>query len=149
MSSPQSNSPKASSTPGSPTHPITSNIPIEADVPLPVDDDIDAGYESEQASTGSTSLSSSIQAHTFEDGIRYHRFRDGKYAFPNDANEQNRDDMKHAMTVMLSGDRLHFAPIGDHPQNILDLGKHSLSGRWIWLQAYLTCVRYGNGDLGY
>jgi hypothetical protein len=105
-------------------HDPTSNF-IEAEEAEYDDED---GYETDQMTTGSMSISSSIRAHTFEDGIRYHKFHDGKYAFPNDENEQNRDDMKHAMTLMICGDRLHFAPIGDNPQRIIDLG----TGTGIW-----------------
>jgi hypothetical protein len=112
------------SNPESPTNPIASSKPIEADEADQIDDE-DAGYISDSVSTGSTSITSSIRAHTFEDGIRYHKFHDGKYAFPNDRTEQNRDDMKHAMTLLLCGDRLHFAPIGNNPQNITDLCRNS------------------------
>jgi hypothetical protein len=113
------------SNPESPTNPIPSSNPIVADDAGAIDDE-DAGYITDQASIGSTSITSSIRAHTFEDGIRYHKFHDGKYAFPNDDNEQNRDDMKHAMTLLLCDNKLHFAPIGNNPQNIIDLGRHSL-----------------------
>ena len=84
--------------------------------------DDDGGYVTDSASLGSTSLSSSIRAHIYEGDLRYHSFHDGMYAFPNDETEQNRDDMKHAMTMILCGDRLHFSPIGENPQNIIDLG---------------------------
>ncbi len=118
--SPKSDSPKAHLSPEPPADP---NNPIEAEE-TGGPDDVDEAYCSETASTSSTSIASSIRAHTFEDGIRYHKFHDGKYAFPNDETEQNRDDMKHAMTLLLCGDRLHFAPIGDMPQNIIDLGRN-------------------------
>ncbi len=128
MASPRSNSPKPGSPKAhlSPEPPADPNSPIEAEETggLDDDDDDDEAYCSETASTSSTSITSSIRAHTFEDGIRYHKFHDGKYAFPNDETEQNRDDMKHAMTLLLCGDRLHFAPIGDMPQNIIDLGRY-------------------------
>jgi ubiquinone/menaquinone biosynthesis C-methylase UbiE len=42
--------------------------------------------------------------------------------------EQEREDMKHAMVRLLSGQKLHFAPLGDNPQNILDIG----TGTGIW-----------------
>jgi hypothetical protein len=35
----------------------------------------------------------------FENGRRYHRFREGAYNFPNDESEQEREDMKHAMML--------------------------------------------------
>lgn len=121
MASPKSNSPKPDSPKAhlSPEPPADPNSPIEAEEPY----DDDEAYSSEIASTSSTSITSSIRAHTFEDGIRYHKFHDGKYAFPNDETEQNRDDMKHAMTLLLCGNRLHFAPISDMPQNVIDLGR--------------------------
>jgi hypothetical protein len=94
------------------------NIPAAA---LEAGDDTstDDGYES--GSGGScTSISSSIKAHVWENGRRYNKFREGQYALPNDEGEQNREDMKHAMTLMLCNGLLHFAPIGDNPQNIIE-----------------------------
>ncbi|KAI1779354.1 S-adenosyl-L-methionine-dependent methyltransferase [Hypoxylon cercidicola] len=87
----------------------------------------DAGYESDAASTASTSVSSSIWDFSFENGRRYHKFREGRYNFPNDDVEQERETMKHAMVKMLCK-QLHFAPIGDGPQEILDVG----TGTGIW-----------------
>lgn len=40
--------------------------------------------------SSSASLSSSVRDHSFEFGRRYHRYQDGKYAFPNDKPEQER-----------------------------------------------------------
>ncbi|CAL3971104.1 hypothetical protein PZA11_007450 [Diplocarpon coronariae] len=88
----------------------------------------DAGYETDSAGSASTSISSSMRDFAFENGRRYHKFREGSYNFPNDPSEQDREDMKHAMMVNLLGGRLHFAPIGDNPQNILDMG----TGTGIW-----------------
>ncbi|RDL41662.1 S-adenosyl-L-methionine-dependent methyltransferase [Venustampulla echinocandica] len=87
----------------------------------------DAGYETDSIGTGTTSLASSIRNYAFENGRRYHRFREGAYNFPNDDSEQEREDMKHAMVVNLCQE-LHYAPIGSNPQNILDLG----TGTGIW-----------------
>jgi hypothetical protein len=88
-----------------------------------VDDDQDSTYGSEASSSYSASVTSSIRNNILENGLRYHAFKqDAYYPFPNDENEQNRDDIKHAMTVMLCGGKLHYAPIGKNPQAILDLG---------------------------
>ncbi|RKF73576.1 Secondary metabolism regulator LAE1 [Golovinomyces cichoracearum] len=92
------------------------------------DSSSDAGYETDSAGSISTSLSSSVRDYAFENGRRYHRFREGAYNFPNDDLEQEREDMKHAMMVNLCGSRLHFAPIGKNPQNVLDIG----TGTGIW-----------------
>ncbi|KAH6981901.1 S-adenosyl-L-methionine-dependent methyltransferase [Ilyonectria sp. MPI-CAGE-AT-0026] len=88
----------------------------------------DAGYESDSITSGSTSMESSIRDYMYENGRRYHRFREGSYNFPNDDVEQEREDMKHAMIKLLGNQKLNFAPIGEHPQEILDIG----TGTGIW-----------------
>ncbi|KAJ6443906.1 methyltransferase type 12 [Purpureocillium lavendulum] len=93
-----------------------------------VDDGTDGGYDSDGFSSGSTSAESSVRDYMFENGRRYHRFREGTYNFPNDDVEQEREDMKHAMVKLLCSQKLHFAPIGDYPQEVLDIG----TGTGIW-----------------
>lgn len=89
----------------------------------------DPGYESDRASFASTSLSSSVRDYLFENGRRYHRFREGQYNFPNDEAEQDREDMKHACVKMLCQNQLYFAPIDENNlQNVLDIG----TGTGIW-----------------
>ncbi|KAF5665745.1 methyltransferase [Fusarium heterosporum] len=88
----------------------------------------DAGYGSDSMSSASTSIGSSVRDYMFENGRRYHSFRAGAYNFPNDDVEQEREDMKHAMVKLLSGQKLHFAPLGDNTQNVLDIG----TGTGIW-----------------
>ncbi|KAI8958607.1 S-adenosyl-L-methionine-dependent methyltransferase [Daldinia sp. FL1419] len=101
---------------------------VEDEITEPDNDSVtDAGYESDSATTASTSVSSSIWDFSFENGRRYHKFREGRYNFPNDDVEQEREDMKHAMVKLLC-QRLHFAPIGDTPHEILDVG----TGTGIW-----------------
>jgi hypothetical protein len=91
------------------------------------DDESDAGYGTSIGSGASTSLASSVRNYAFENGRRYHKFREGAYQFPNDEPEQEREDMKHAMITNLCGGKLHFAPLED-VQNILDVG----TGTGIW-----------------
>lgn len=85
------------------------------------------GYDSDLGSATSTSLSSSINDYMFENNRRYHKFKEGRYLLPNDELEQNREDMKHCMVMLLCNDRLHFAPL-EHPQRVLDIG----TGTGIW-----------------
>lgn len=80
------------------------------------------------AESANTSITSSIYKHSYENGRRYHYYRDGKYPIPNDDIEQNREDMKHAMVLELTDGKLVYAPIGDHPQKVIDLG----TGTGIW-----------------
>ncbi|KFY48756.1 hypothetical protein V495_01056 [Pseudogymnoascus sp. VKM F-4514 (FW-929)] len=75
-----------------------------------------------------TSVSSSVYAHTYERGRRYQSFKNGRYPIPNDDVEQNREDMKHAMLMELTDGKLFYAPVGEYPQKILDIG----TGTGIW-----------------
>ena len=91
------------------------------------------------------SISSLSRDYAFENGLRYHKFREGRYAFPNDKSEQDREDMKHAMIVNLCGERLHFAPVGKYAEarlggelhNIIDLGTGT--GIWCIESMYPSC----------
>lgn len=78
--------------------------------------------------SSSTSISSSILQHSYENGRRYHRYRHGRYPLPNDEAEQNREDMLHAMMLEATDGRYFYAPLGDNPQKIADLG----TGTGIW-----------------
>lgn len=53
---------------------------------------------------------------------RYHAFRYGRYPIPNDDEEFKRESLRHLMMKDLVGGKLYFAPIGDNPQKIIDLG---------------------------
>lgn len=74
------------------------------------------------SSNASTSISSSVYNHTFENGRRYHSYRHGRYPIPNDDREQSREDMKHAMMLEMTDGKLFYAPVGDYPQKIIDIG---------------------------
>ncbi|KAI5843100.1 S-adenosyl-L-methionine-dependent methyltransferase [Morchella snyderi] len=78
--------------------------------------------------TDTTSLKSSILDYIYENGRRYHRYKEGSYMLPNDETEQDRLDMHHHIFGLLLGGALHLAPIGENPQNILDVG----TGTGIW-----------------
>jgi hypothetical protein len=74
----------------------------------------------------SSSLKSSVVDHVYEHGMRYHGFRAGRYPFPNDDVEQNRDDMKHTMAQMLCHDAYFYSPVEEALEaggEVLDLGK--------------------------
>jgi hypothetical protein len=98
----------------------------------------ESGYETDTLGSASTSLASGVRDYAFENGRRYHKFREGTYNFPNDDSEQEREDMKHSMMVNLC-QTLHFAPLGDNPQQILDMG----TGTGIWaIESECCCLSY-------
>ncbi|KAF5017330.1 hypothetical protein F66182_10759 [Fusarium sp. NRRL 66182] len=83
------------------------------------DEFVTSDFNSEMLYSSSTSLNTSVYQHAFENGRRYHQYRNGTYPIPNDDAEQNRDDMKHAMMLELTD---------DNPQKIIDLA----TGTGIW-----------------
>lgn len=109
-----------SATPLSPVTTLATEAPaIEAASESGGDDEFDAISE---LFDDTTSVTSSIYAHTYERGRRYQSFKNGRYPIPNDDFEQNREDMKHAMLMELTDGKLFYAPIGENPQKILDIG---------------------------
>ncbi|TDZ35511.1 Secondary metabolism regulator LAE1 [Colletotrichum spinosum] len=115
--------------------------PVEDEpvVPLQVDQDInqdedDSAYGSETGTTYTSSVTSSIYHYQYENGRRYHAYREGQYVLPNDDQEQDRLDLQHHIWRLLLGGRLYTAPLPDpedslpEPLRILDLG----TGTGIW-----------------
>ncbi|KAJ0310364.1 hypothetical protein COL516b_002164 [Colletotrichum fioriniae] len=123
----------------------TAPAPAAPATPIPADDQLtpapeltpdptspgpDDGYASgteSGSSRASTSLASHVRDYSFENRRRYHRYKEGQYHFPNDDDEQEREDMKHTMVVHLCGGKLHSAPL-ENPQRIIDVG----TGTGIW-----------------
>merc|ERR1712000_207996 len=91
------------------------------------EDHKDDGYATDDASKASTSLTSSVRDYHFDNSRRYHKYAEGRYQFPNDEPEQERENMKHAMIVHACNGKLHFAPLVK-PRDILDVG----TGTGIW-----------------
>jgi hypothetical protein len=119
-------SPKSTS---SPTNNPSANDWDNEDESMDVEPDFeDEAYDISQPDDGSMSINPTILDHTYAHGRRYHKFLEGAYNFPNDLSEQEREEMKHAMVVNTCEGKLHFAPIGKYPQNIVDLG----TGTGIW-----------------
>lgn len=74
------------------------------------------------------SLASSVRDYNYENGRRYHAYRQGEYPFPNDQEEQERLDLIHLLFKMPIGDALYRAPIPSNARRILDFG----TGTGIW-----------------
>ncbi|RDW58504.1 hypothetical protein BP5796_12434 [Coleophoma crateriformis] len=102
---------------------IPTGLVVEAEALI---GDEDSTFEDDQEST--ISLSSSIRGHVYENGRRYHAYGEREYLAPNDEAENARLDMHHHLATLLINGKLHVAPIGQHPQRILDLG----CGTGIW-----------------
>ncbi|KAJ0354423.1 hypothetical protein COL154_011772 [Colletotrichum chrysophilum] len=98
--------------------------PSSTDTAITVGSHNDEGRETE-------SLSESVLEHMYEHRLRYHAYRAGKYAFPNDLVEQDRDFMKHLISNLLC-DRWYLSPVDDvlaRGGEVLDLGTGP--GHWV------------------
>ncbi|KAL7274557.1 hypothetical protein RUND412_002525 [Rhizina undulata] len=101
------------------------NFTLEVD---PNYSDTDGGfYDSDYESTRSDdtiSLLNSARYHVFENGRRYHGYKEGKYLLPNDEGEKNRMDLLHHCCLLALRGELFIAPVGEDwkPQRILDVG---------------------------
>ncbi|KAK2006642.1 methyltransferase domain-containing protein [Colletotrichum eremochloae] len=124
--------PASSSQPGSAgtqQHPATvdnNGILAAEDVP---DDGASLNHESIVSST--TSVTSSVLDYRIENGRTYHKFKDGKYAMPNDDRENDRLDLQHNLFIRTFDDRLGMAPPtnkGYKAGRVLDVG----TGSGIW-----------------
>ncbi|CRG82966.1 hypothetical protein PISL3812_00313 [Talaromyces islandicus] len=104
----------------------SSAMPTSNDI-LQVDSECSDLSDTTSSIDDRTTLVSSIKDYKYENGRRYHSFRDGEYLLPNDDREQDRLDLSHHIfTLILNGD-LFRAPI-DNPQSVLDIG----TGTGLW-----------------
>ncbi|KAL7270647.1 hypothetical protein RUND412_006641 [Rhizina undulata] len=112
--------------------------------------DTDSGFPSYWENDSTASLISAARNHMFENGRRYHGYKEvsrgldskhcnrnldqfiqqGRYVLPNDEAEQDRLDLMHHCCLLALHGELFIAPVGANwqPQKILDIG----TGSGIW-----------------
>ncbi|KAJ5971211.1 Cytochrome P450 E-class group I [Penicillium vulpinum] len=84
--------------------------------------------QSENTSSYTASLLSDVKNYTYENGRRYHSYREGLYVLPNDEPEQDRQDLLHHVRNLVLNGRLFRAPLDNNIQRALDIG----TGTGIW-----------------
>ncbi|KAF5247073.1 hypothetical protein FAUST_925 [Fusarium austroamericanum] len=89
------------------------------------DTDSDSSYTKSIEVTDTESLKSSIIEYKWVHGRRFHAYGDGTYWGANDDRQQEAEDL---MQVTISTSHIQHSPIGENPQNILDVG----CGTGIW-----------------
>jgi len=105
-----------------------SNPALEVDFIESDSSGAESATQSVRAPSSAPSLRSLIYNFVEEHGRTFHRYREGKYPLPNDAQEQDRLDFQHNFMLILLEGRLQLAPIRENPQNVLDVG----TGTGIW-----------------
>lgn len=89
----------------------------------PQTSDDDSLFDIQTLTSSNLSFASSVRDYNYENGRRYHAYRNGQYPFPNDQEEQDRLAITHHLFKLLTGGNLHRAPIRDsNPRRILDIG---------------------------
>jgi SAM-dependent methyltransferase len=130
-------------------HQIPSYQPVpglQSDLVLNEVDTEDPGYTSSAASTNggnssvfdedyhsdtsshTASLLLDVKDYCYENGRRYHSYREGHYVLPNDEPEQDRQDLLHHVRNLALNGALFRAPISKNIQRVLDIG----TGTGIW-----------------
>ncbi|KAH7149799.1 S-adenosyl-L-methionine-dependent methyltransferase [Dactylonectria estremocensis] len=95
------------------------------------DSDLELVPDNQENASSTQTLSSSILDYRRENGRTYHRYKDGKYNLPNDAQEAERLDLQHHLFLLTFDDTLGLAPpnkAGSQVKRVLDLG----TGTGIW-----------------
>jgi SAM-dependent methyltransferase len=72
-------------------------------------------------------LTSSITKYRWENGRRYHAYKEGEYVMPNDEYEQDRLNLQHQIYRLCLDGWLYRSPI-KNPKKVLDIG----TGTGIW-----------------
>lgn len=88
----------------------------------------DDDYYHSNTSSYTASLLSDVKDYTYENGRRYHSYREGHYVLPNDEQEQDRQDLLHHVRNLVLNGALFRAPLENSIQRVLDIG----TGTGIW-----------------
>ncbi|KAL9622182.1 MAG: hypothetical protein Q9204_008047 [Flavoplaca sp. TL-2023a] len=112
------------------SHPPTtdgSNNDINIDEPSTY---ADSAYDDAASLNGSVTdtLESAYSRYRWENGRRYHSYRDGAYWGPNDETHNDQQDIAHHAWRLALNNKLYLAPIHNKPERILDVG----TGTGIW-----------------
>ncbi|EPS35960.1 hypothetical protein H072_10565 [Dactylellina haptotyla CBS 200.50] len=125
LEEPKPEEPLAPAEPEPPMSPVQEHF-IEFDYSATSSDEYDSLYGSDYGSA-TTSLSDSVRNYKYENGRRYHAYKEGQWVMPNDEVQQEQMDLMHHVFLVRLGGRLFLAPI-ENPQKIMDVG----TGTGIW-----------------
>jgi hypothetical protein len=119
-------------------------LEIEADALEANEEEASSPSDSAVGSLGSssyaTSLLSEARNYKYENGRRYHSYREGQCVLPNDEQEQDREDLLHHVRNLHFNGNLFHAPISEDVETVFDIGTGT--GTYGWrLKAIAACFR--------
>ena len=89
---------------------------------IPIRSDYSAyNYDPDRITETARTEASSTHDYKYENGRRYHAYREGSYLMPNDDLMIEHERIAHAMFGLILKDRLFLPPI-EEPKNVIDLG---------------------------
>jgi hypothetical protein len=89
---------------------------------IPIGYDYEAyTYDPDEIADTARTEASSAHDYKYENGRRYHAYREGAYPMPNDDLNTEHERIAHTMFGVLLDDRLYLPPIKE-PKNVIDLG---------------------------
>ncbi|KAE8350464.1 S-adenosyl-L-methionine-dependent methyltransferase [Aspergillus coremiiformis] len=101
---------------------------IEAEERNEASSPTDSALGSTGHSSYATSLLSEARNYKYENGRRYHSYREGQCVLPNDEQEQDREDLLHHVRNLHFHGALCHAPVPDTVERVFDIG----TGTGIW-----------------
>lgn len=93
---------------------LSPNIPIRYDYS-------EYTYDEESVADTARTEASSTRDFKYEHGRRYHAYREGSYAMPNDELNAEHENIAHHIFGIMLQDKLYLPPI-EEPKNVIDLG---------------------------
>jgi hypothetical protein len=115
-------------------------------------DDNDSAYGDSIDGSDTTSIKSVITKYRYENGRRYHAYRDGAYWAPNDELHNDQQDIAHHLWLLTLDNKLYLAPITDpHVSKkpaLPSLNFVTVPDHWMFAIEYPR-YRNGNGNMGH
>ncbi|OJJ44448.1 hypothetical protein ASPZODRAFT_168718 [Penicilliopsis zonata CBS 506.65] len=106
----------------------TQSPPVEADPERTNSPTADSALGITGGSSYASSLLSEARNYRYENGRRYHSYREGQYVLPNDETEQDRQDLVHHIRGLVFRGKLYHAPLKENISRVFDIG----TGTGIW-----------------
>ena len=115
------------------------NIPIGHDYS-------DYTYDPDEIVETARTEASSTHDYKYENGRRYHAYREGSYPMPNDDLNNEHERIGHLIFSLLLKYRLYLPPI-DEPKNVIDLGTGIGLCKYTWHHTLVPMEPWSAGSL--